>query len=95
MPDRNAAVESFTAKMIDAHTRQHGDPDDVQREYLESLAVDLVEQLQVTTYYASASRYGRPSGFTAHRPTAVEDALFPESWVIRRFQTKPERDDEY
>ena len=94
MPDRNVALKSFAAKMIDAHTRQHGEPDELQREYIEALAADLVEQFQVTTFYASASRYDHPTSFTAHRPTAVADALFPDSWVVRRFQTKAERDDQ-
>ncbi|GAA1110369.1 hypothetical protein [Nesterenkonia jeotgali] len=93
MPDRSPAVDSFVAKMLDAHTRQHGEPDEVQREYLHALAADLVEQLQVPTFYASASRYGHPSSFTANRANAVEDALFPDSWVVRRFQTGPERDE--
>lgn len=85
-------MRSFTAKLIDAHTRRHGEPDELQREYLHALAVDLTEQLQVSTFYALDSRYGHPSSFTANRANAVEDALFPDSWVVRRFQTGPECD---
>lgn len=94
MPDRAPAERSFTAKLIDAHTRQHGEPDELQREYLEALAVDLVEQLQVTTFYSSASRYAHPTQYTAHRPNAVNAALFPDSWIMRRFQAQPELDDQ-
>lgn len=74
-------MESFTAKMVDAHTRQHGEPDEMQVEYLHALAADLVEQLQVTTFYASASRYGHPSGFTPHRPTTQLTGCVTSMWT--------------